>query len=40
MDTLQNTLGEKFTDDMREAWETAYAEVSRRIIETGHIPGD
>lgn len=38
IETLQGALGEEFTDEMREAWETAYAELSRKIIETGHIP--
>lgn len=38
IETLESTLGARFTDEMRAAWETAYAEFSREIIERGGIP--
>ena len=38
LDTLDQTLGEGFTPEMRDAWAQAYAEFSRDIIEKGGIP--
>ena len=37
IDTLRETVGDDFTPEMQEAWETAYAEFSRQIIEKGGI---
>ena len=37
IETLQHTLGDAFTDEMHEAWETAYAKFSRDIITRGNI---
>ena len=38
IDTLAESLGAKFTDETRQAWEAAYAEVSHTIISRGDIP--
>ena len=33
IDTLADSLGARFTDETREAWKAAYAEVAQAIIE-------
>ena len=38
IDTLAASLGPKFNDETREAWEVAYAEVAGAIIGKGDIP--
>ncbi|SLN67815.1 Bacterial hemoglobin [Roseovarius litorisediminis] len=38
IETLSATLGDAFTPEMQEAWETAYTEFSRDIIAKGDIP--
>lgn len=40
IDTLRGALGDDFTPEAQEAWETAYAEFSREIINRGSIPDD
>jgi len=38
-DTMAQTLGDGFTQEAREAWEAAFAQVSQEIIDRGGIPG-
>ncbi len=38
LDTLEETLGDAFTPEKREAWALAFAEFSHDIIERGEIP--
>lgn len=38
IDTIADAMGDDFTDEMRQAWEVAYAEFSSDIIDRGHIP--
>ena len=38
IETLAETLGDKFTPETRKAWETAYSEFSNEIIVRGEIP--
>lgn len=40
VDTLRQTLGDRFTPEMEEAWETAYADLSHEIVKLGHITDD
>lgn len=38
IDTMAEAMGDDFTDEMRVAWEVAYAEFSQDIIDRGRIP--
>lgn len=40
IETLASTLGSKFTDETRDAWTEAYAQISQAIIDSGHIESD
>ncbi len=40
IETLQGALGPRFTDEMRQAWQAAYDEVTRELVSRGKIPED
>jgi nitric oxide dioxygenase len=38
LDTLEGTMGDSFTPDMRVAWEAGFAAISATLVEKGQIP--